>query len=92
MSSSSGAYIDWFHDYCCGFLVFILTLVAVVLIVLLTRSLMYTKIVEAATLELIWTVFPTTILLLVGFPRLFILYLHEVEDTADLTLKVTGHQ
>ena len=92
IATSTGAYLDWFHDYSCGFLVFILFLVRGVVRGLCFSGYIFKGFVESPVLELLWTIFPVLVLLLVGFPRLFILYLHEIEDKADISLKVTGHQ
>ena len=84
--------LDWFHDYVCGVLVFILVLVGYVLLYLIVNSRLIKGIVEASSLEFVWTVFPIIVLIFIGFPSIFILYSHEVERVRDLTVKVTGHQ
>lgn len=90
--TSPGAYLDWFHDYTCGFLIFILILVGGVLVLVRINYWVSKNFLESSTLEFTWTVFPAVILIFIGFPRLYILYIHEVEDKAEMTLKVTGHQ
>lgn len=47
---------------------------------------------DSFSLEFLWTLYPIIILILVGIPRIRILYLHEVEDEKNLTLKINGHQ
>jgi cytochrome c oxidase subunit 2 len=84
--------LDWFHDYICGVLVFILVLIGYVLLYLLANKRLIKGIVEASSLEFVWTVFPIIVLIFIGFPSMFILYSHEVERVRDLTIKVTGHQ
>jgi heme/copper-type cytochrome/quinol oxidase subunit 2 len=76
----------------CGILIFILVLVGYVLLYLLFNKRLIKGIVEASSLEFVWTVFPMVILIFIGFPSIFILYSHEVERVRDLTVKVTGHQ
>lgn len=90
--TAPGIYLDWFHDYTCGFLVFILFLVGGLLGLVRINQWISKSFLEAPVLEFVWTVFPAIILIFIGFPRLYILYIHEVEDKAELTLKITGHQ
>jgi len=90
--NSEGQLLDWFHDYICGVLVFILVLIGYVLLYLLANKRLIKGIVEASSLEFVWTVFPMVVLIFIGFPSMFILYSHEVERVRDLTIKVTGHQ
>lgn len=47
---------------------------------------------ELTSLEFVWTGFPITILLLIGFPSLRVLYQGNIDFERDVTLKVTGHQ
>jgi heme/copper-type cytochrome/quinol oxidase subunit 2 len=48
--------------------------------------------VEASLVEFFWTIFPIVVLFIIGLPRIFILYYHEVEFERDITIKITGHQ
>lgn len=43
-------------------------------------------------LEVIWTVIPILILVIIGVPSMKLLYFMDKTDNADLTLKITGHQ
>ncbi|OAN55705.1 cytochrome c oxidase subunit II [Magnetospirillum moscoviense] len=43
-------------------------------------------------LEIAWTAIPTLILFLIAFPSLKLLYFMDRTQTAEMTLKVTGHQ
>lgn len=47
---------------------------------------------EHSSLEFIWTIFPAVILIFIGFPRISILYCHNVDFSRDVSVKVTGHQ
>jgi cytochrome c oxidase subunit 2 len=47
---------------------------------------------EHSRLEFIWTITPALVLILIGVPRIFILYTQRVDNVADITLKVTGNQ
>jgi cytochrome c oxidase subunit 2 len=48
--------------------------------------------IEFQTLEIIWTTFPTLILILLGLPRLSLLYRSERNREINHTLKVIGNQ
>jgi cytochrome c oxidase subunit 2 len=49
-------------------------------------------ILESQRLELFWTVVPTFILLLIGFPSIRLLYLIDEVQSPIITLKTLGHQ
>lgn len=44
------------------------------------------------TIEIIWTLFPSIILLLIAFPSFILLYLSDEVLTPAMTIKVIGHQ
>ena len=48
--------------------------------------------VEGTTLEVVWTVVPAVVLLLVAFPSLRLLYLIDEVVDVGVTVKVVGHQ
>jgi cytochrome c oxidase subunit 2 len=52
----------------------------------------HVKFNHATTLEIIWTLFPTFVLILIAFPSLSLLYAIDEVSIPQLTLKVTGHQ
>jgi cytochrome c oxidase subunit 2 len=57
-----------------------------------TRNLNPSKVVHGTTIEIIWTITPSIILMVVAIPSFALLYsLEEVVDPA-ITLKVIGHQ
>jgi len=49
-------------------------------------------ILESQELELFWTVAPTFILLVIGFPSIRLLYLIDEVHSPSITLKTLGHQ
>jgi cytochrome c oxidase subunit 2 len=49
-------------------------------------------ILESQRLELFWTVVPTFILLIIGFPSIRLLYLIDEVQSPTITLKTLGHQ
>jgi len=85
-------HLDKFHDYALFFLLFILCFVLGVLFKLLSNLLINLFSIEFQTLEIIWTTFPTLILILLGLPRLRLLYRSERNNEINQTLKVIGNQ
>jgi len=84
--------LDWFHDYICLFLVWIVIRVGFFLIFLSKNSWILKGASEHPQLEFFWTITPALILILIGVPRIHILYNQRVDSMADMTLKVTGSQ
>jgi cytochrome c oxidase subunit 2 len=50
------------------------------------------KISHNTTLEILWTLVPVLILLVIAIPSFKLLYFMDKAEHADMTLKVTGHQ
>jgi cytochrome c oxidase subunit 2 len=50
------------------------------------------KITHNTTLEILWTLAPVLILLVIAIPSFKLLYFMDKAEHADMTLKVTGHQ
>lgn len=48
--------------------------------------------VEGTTIEIIWTIIPAIVLLLVAFPSLRLLYLIDEVVDVGVTIKAIGHQ
>jgi len=51
-----------------------------------------TKIAHNTTIEILWTLVPALILVVIAFPSFRLLYFMDKAVHADMTLKVTGHQ
>jgi cytochrome c oxidase subunit 2 len=87
-----------FHDDLFVFLVLILFFVLYVLSVCLyefaisKKSGEVDRLVHASTLEIVWTIVPALILILVAIPSFSLLY--SVDEIVEplLTIKVVGHQ
>lgn len=86
------SHLDKFHDYALFFLLFILCFVLGILVKLLRNLFINLFSIEFQTLEIIWTTFPTLILILLGLPRLRLLYRSERNSEINQTLKVIGNQ
>ena len=57
-----------------------------------TKNPIPSKVVHASTLEIVWTILPSLVLVVIALPSFTLLY--SLEETADpaITLKVIGHQ
>lgn len=70
----------------------IFSFVALLGIKLILNKFSSRNILEAQTLETVWTIIPALLLVWLAFPRLRLLYLLDEQSKADLILKRTGHQ
>ena len=89
--------IDSFHDL----LLWIITVIALFVLALLiyvmwrfreSRQPVPTRTSHNTTIEVLWTVIPIMILVIIAIPSFKLLYYVDRTHNAELTLKVTGHQ
>nr|YP_001936292.1 cytochrome c oxidase subunit II [Syrmaticus ellioti]YP_001936473.1 cytochrome c oxidase subunit II [Syrmaticus humiae]BAG16212.1 cytochrome oxidase subunit II [Syrmaticus ellioti]BAG16225.1 cytochrome oxidase subunit II [Syrmaticus humiae] len=80
-----------FHDHALMVAFAICSLVLYLLTLTLTGKLS-SNTVDAQEIELIWTILPAVVLVLLALPSLQILYMMDEIDEPDLTLKAIGHQ
>nr|QOD97346.1 cytochrome c oxidase subunit II [Mesitornis unicolor] len=80
-----------FHDHALMVALTICTLVLYLLTLMLMEKLS-SNTVDAQEIELIWTILPAIVLILLALPSLQILYMMDEIDEPDLTLKAIGHQ
>nr|AWD84279.1 cytochrome c oxidase subunit II [Buceros rhinoceros silvestris]AYN73426.1 cytochrome c oxidase subunit II [Buceros rhinoceros]QOD97174.1 cytochrome c oxidase subunit II [Buceros rhinoceros] len=80
-----------FHDHALMVALAICSLVLYLLALMLTEKLSSST-VDAQEIELIWTILPAIVLILLALPSLQILYMMDEIDEPDLTLKAIGHQ
>nr|UBD07209.1 cytochrome c oxidase subunit II [Otophryne sp. AF3571] len=81
-----------FHDHALMAALLISTLVLYIITTLMTTKLSNTNTIDAQEIELVWTIMPAVILIVMALPSLRILYLMDEINDPDLTLKVVGHQ
>nr|AWK49513.1 cytochrome c oxidase subunit II [Biomphalaria glabrata] len=81
-----------FHDHAMVLLLGIFSFVAFLGMKLILNKLSSRNMLEAQTLETIWTIIPALLLVWLAFPSLRLLYLLDEQSKADLILKSTGHQ
>nr|YP_009144583.1 cytochrome c oxidase subunit II [Tinamus guttatus]AKJ76803.1 cytochrome c oxidase subunit II [Tinamus guttatus]QNN84148.1 cytochrome c oxidase subunit II [Tinamus guttatus] len=80
-----------FHDHALMVALAICSLVLYILTLMLMEKLS-SNTVDAQEIELIWTILPAIVLILLALPSLQILYMMDEIDEPDLTLKAIGHQ
>jgi len=84
--------IIFFHDHAITILVLIITSVAFFSIALILNSFTDRQLINAPTIEIIWTIIPAILLILLAIPSLRLLYLLDELIAPSITLKVIGHQ
>nr|YP_009227671.1 cytochrome c oxidase subunit II [Locustella pryeri]AHL16633.1 cytochrome c oxidase subunit II [Locustella pryeri] len=80
-----------FHDHALMVALAICSLVLYLLTHMLTEKLT-SNTVNAQVIELIWTILPAAVLIMLALPSLRILYMMDEINEPDLTLKAIGHQ
>jgi cytochrome c oxidase subunit 2 len=81
-----------FHDHALLILTLVLTIVGYALLALITNKYINRYVLEAQTVETIWTILPALTLLVLALPSLRILYITDEVREPVLTLKTIGHQ
>nr|WNH21065.1 cytochrome c oxidase subunit II [Gymnothorax fuscomaculatus] len=81
-----------FHDHALMIVFLISTLVLYIIVAMVTTSLTDAYILDSQEIEIVWTVLPAIILILIALPSLRILYLMDEINDPHLTIKAIGHQ
>nr|AZZ71615.1 cytochrome c oxidase subunit II [Holbrookia lacerata] len=81
-----------FHDHALMIVFLISALVLYTITVMMTTTLTHTNTMNAQEVEMIWTILPAIILVLIALPSLRILYLMDEINNPHLTIKTLGHQ
>nr|AAM73755.1 cytochrome oxidase subunit II [Saimiri boliviensis] len=81
-----------FHDHALMIIFLISSLVLYIMSLMLTTKLTHTSTMNAQEIEMIWTILPAIILIMIALPSLRILYMTDEFIMAYLTLKAIGHQ
>nr|WGH14681.1 cytochrome oxidase subunit II [Dendrobaena tellermanica] len=81
-----------FHDHTLIVLTLVLTVVGYALTALMINKHLNRYIMEAQTVETVWTILPALILLVLALPSLRILYVTDEVSQPSLTVKTIGHQ
>nr|YP_097131.1 cytochrome c oxidase subunit II [Plethodon elongatus]AAU20568.1 cytochrome c oxidase subunit II [Plethodon elongatus] len=81
-----------FHDHALMAVFLISTLVLYIISVMMTTKLTNTSAMDAQEIEMVWTIMPAVILVVIALPSLRILYLMDEINDPHLTVKAIGHQ
>nr|QEZ90714.1 cytochrome c oxidase subunit 2 [Karsenia koreana] len=81
-----------FHDHALMAVFLISTLVLYIISIMMTTKLTNTNAMDAQEIEMVWTIMPAIILIVIALPSLRILYLMDEINDPHLTVKAIGHQ
>nr|YP_010836962.1 cytochrome c oxidase subunit II [Dendronotus frondosus]WGC92355.1 cytochrome c oxidase subunit II [Dendronotus frondosus] len=81
-----------FHDHAMVLLLGIFIFVSIIGVKFLMNTLTSRTVLEAQTLETVWTILPAFLLVWLALPSLRLLYLLDEQSGTGLILKSTGHQ
>lgn len=81
-----------FHDHALIIVILISTFVLYILVAIVSTTLTDKYILDSQEIEIIWTILPAVILILIALPSLRILYLIDEISDPHLTIKAIGHQ
>lgn len=84
--------IIFFHDFTMIILTFITILIFIILLSIATNKYTNRFLLEGNIIEIIWTILPIVVLILIAVPSIKILYLRDECLPGSLTLKTMGHQ
>nr|BBC54654.1 cytochrome oxidase subunit-2 [Onychostoma barbatulum] len=81
-----------FHDHALMIVFLISTLVLYIIIAMVSTKLTNKLILDSQEIEIVWTILPAVILVMIALPSLRILYLMDEINDPHLTIKAMGHQ
>nr|YP_011010630.1 cytochrome c oxidase subunit 2 [Halobates bryani]WPW47310.1 cytochrome c oxidase subunit 2 [Halobates bryani] len=82
----------FFHDNTMIILIIITTIIAWIMFKMLFNKMINRFMMENQMIEIIWTIIPAMILILIALPSLRILYMMDETKNPTLTIKAIGHQ
>nr|YP_009312038.1 cytochrome c oxidase subunit II [Folifer brevifilis]BAV71305.1 cytochrome c oxidase subunit II [Folifer brevifilis] len=81
-----------FHDHALMIVFLISAFVLYIIIAMASTKLTNKLILDSQEIEIVWTILPAVILILIALPSLRILYLMDEINDPHLTIKAMGHQ
>nr|YP_010242269.1 cytochrome c oxidase subunit II [Torpedo marmorata]QTJ25402.1 cytochrome c oxidase subunit II [Torpedo marmorata] len=81
-----------FHDHTLMIVYLISSLVLYIIVVMVSTKLTNKYILDSQEIEIVWTIFPAIILIMIALPSLRILYLMDEINDPHITIKALGHQ
>nr|AOY39827.1 cytochrome c oxidase subunit 2 [Pityogenes trepanatus] len=84
--------LNFFHDHTLLILIIITILVSQMLISMLFNKFTHRFLLEGQLIEMIWTILPALILIIIAMPSLRILYIIDEIYNPSISIKAIGHQ
>nr|YP_010968841.1 cytochrome c oxidase subunit II [Torpedo suessii]WNO19572.1 cytochrome c oxidase subunit II [Torpedo suessii] len=81
-----------FHDHTLMIVYLISSLVLYIIVVMVSTKITNKYILDSQEIEIVWTIFPAIILIMIALPSLRILYLMDEINDPHITIKALGHQ
>nr|YP_004061414.1 cytochrome c oxidase subunit II [Protopterus aethiopicus]BAJ40853.1 cytochrome c oxidase subunit II [Protopterus aethiopicus] len=81
-----------FHDHALMIVFLISTLVLYIIVAMVSTKFTNKFILDSQEIEIVWTILPAVILIMIALPSLRILYLMDEINDPHLTVKAVGHQ
>nr|YP_009059869.1 cytochrome c oxidase subunit II [Laeops lanceolata]YP_010485777.1 cytochrome c oxidase subunit II [Laeops kitaharae]UVW81923.1 cytochrome c oxidase subunit II [Laeops kitaharae]BAP58954.1 cytochrome c oxidase subunit II [Laeops lanceolata] len=81
-----------FHDHALMIVILISTMVLYILVAMVTAKVTDKLILDSQEIEVIWTVLPAVVLILIALPSLRLLYMMDEVNSPHVTIKAIGHQ
>nr|YP_009059856.1 cytochrome c oxidase subunit II [Cyclopsetta fimbriata]BAP58941.1 cytochrome c oxidase subunit II [Cyclopsetta fimbriata] len=81
-----------FHDHALMIVILISTMVLYTIMAMVTAKVTDKLILDSQEIEIIWTILPAVVLILIALPSLRLLYLMDEINSPHLTVKAVGHQ
>uniref|UniRef100_A0AAU6QEI7 Cytochrome c oxidase subunit 2 n=1 Tax=Typhlodromus pineus TaxID=3061201 RepID=A0AAU6QEI7_9ACAR len=91
-NSPSMEQLIFFHDHSMMVMIFVMIFLLLKLMFMKLNKVIQLNFLENQNLEIVWTIFPIFLLILIVLPSIRLLYLMEESFNSNLTLKVLGHQ
>nr|ARH54184.1 cytochrome c oxidase subunit 2 [Coleoptera sp. 1 AH-2016] len=84
--------MTYFHDHSLLVLIIITILISQIMISLMFNKFPHRLLMNGQTIELIWTILPAGMLILIALPSLRLLYIMDETVNPLITVKIIGHQ
>lgn len=82
----------FFHDYTIITIISIIILVFINIIYIIYSKFIDRYLLQEQIIEIVWTIFPVFILLIIALPSLQALYILDDPSNPNITIKIIGHQ
>nr|APX40514.1 cytochrome c oxidase subunit 2 [Phyllotreta undulata] len=84
--------LSYFHDHTMMILTIITILISYLILTIITNQFSNRFLLEGQTIEIIWTILPSIILIFIAIPSLRLIYILDEINNPIISIKTTGHQ